>query len=76
MLEDDSRDGDEEDAPRQDEEQRGRHSDLGLTDLVVLPLERGMAGGSKGQEEGVGCEDKDDNNVAKRMGGRRIERDG
>ena len=38
VLEDHGGDGDEEDAARQDEEQRGRHTDLSLADLVVFTL--------------------------------------
>lgn len=54
MLEDDGRYGDKEDASGQDEEQRGGHSDLGLADLVMLPLQRELGQGERDEARGMG----------------------
>lgn len=40
MFKDDSRDGDEDDAASQDEQDGGRHPDLSLTDLLVFLLRK------------------------------------
>lgn len=44
MFKDDSRDGDENDAAGQNEQDGGRHSDLGLADLSVFLLRKKQTG--------------------------------